>query len=97
MSNWSPAARQAMYLLAEQWVKRPDSFWGRKLKENKARLRVIHPEILEVEGKKRYTDGHIHKMACWRTATQFVRKLANDWIKLEGSPAISSEKLQKAA
>ncbi|OGL96600.1 hypothetical protein A2318_02910 [Candidatus Uhrbacteria bacterium RIFOXYB2_FULL_45_11] len=96
-SNWSPAARQALYLLAEQWVKRPDSFWGRKLKENKARLRIAHPEMIEVEGKKRYTDGHIHNMACWRTATQFVRKLANDWMKLEGSPAISSERFQKAA
>lgn len=85
-SNWSPSARQALYLLAEQWVKRPDSHWGKKLKENKARLRAIHPEVvLNEKGKKRYTDGHIHKMACWRTATQFVRKLAADWIKLEGS------------
>ena len=96
-SNWSPAARQALYLLAEQWVKRPDSHWGRKLKENKARLRVIHPQVLEIEGKKRYTDGHIHKMACWRTATQFVRKLANDWMKLEGSPQVTSTEVKKAA
>lgn len=84
-SNWSPAARQALFLLAEQWVKRPDSYWGRKLKENKAALRGRHPEVVLVEGKKRYTDGHIHKMACWRTATQFVRKLASDWVKLEGN------------
>ena len=57
---------------------------------------VIHPQVLEIE-RKRYTDGHIHKMACWRTATQFVRKLANDWMKLEGSPQVTSTEVKKAA
>ena len=76
-ANYSPAARQALYLLADQWVKRPDSHWGAKLKVNKARLRVIHPEVVIGEnGKKKYGDGHIHKMAIWRTITQFVRRLA---------------------
>ncbi|MBI4437562.1 hypothetical protein HY631_01285 [Candidatus Uhrbacteria bacterium] len=35
-----------------------------------------------MEGKKRYTDGHIHKMALWRTVTKFVEWLADQWSEL---------------
>jgi hypothetical protein len=41
------------------------------------------------EGKKRYTDGHIHKMALWRTATQFVRWLFRQWWALERQGEVS--------
>ena len=30
-----------------------------------------------------YSDGHIHKMAIWRTATQFAQWLWTEWWKLE--------------
>lgn len=90
VANWHPDARQALYLLADQFVKRKDSVWGKKLREVKAAMRAKHPEPVEVgngsnEKKvKRYTDGHIHKMAIWRTLTIFARQLWRDWQRAEG-------------
>ncbi len=106
-ANWSPQARQALYLLSDQFNRRPDSFWGKKLLQYKLALREKHPEPMEVEimvsdggmiklhsGKevfvppvfkkvKRFTDGHIHKMALWRTVTRFVEWLYKGWVAIE--------------
>lgn len=83
VANWSPEARQALFLLADQFNRRPDSEWGQKLIEYKKKLRLAHPEVEIVGGKKRYTDGHIHKMASWKTASKFVERLWRDWWRLE--------------
>lgn len=83
VANWHNDARGALYLLTDQFNRRPNSTWGQKLRENKTKLRVVHPETIEVDGKKRYSDAHIHKMALWRTATQFVVWLHKEWWKLE--------------
>lgn len=87
VANWHPEARQALYLLADQFNRRPDSVWGKKLREYKVRLRTVHPEVVTVNGKKRYTDGHIHKMALWRTLTKFVEWLFREWWNLERGAA----------
>ena len=84
-ANWSPILRQAFYLLTDQFNRRPASEWGKRLLANKAGLRERHPEIIVVDDKKRYTNGHILKMARWRTATQFARWFYNAWVKLERS------------
>lgn len=81
--NWTPSARQSLYLLADQFVKRKNSVWGQRLRENKTRLRQRHPEAIVVEGKKRYTNGHIHQMAIWRTLSQFVVWFHKAWWKFE--------------
>ncbi len=84
IANWHPTARQALFLMADQFVKRPDSVWGIKYREIKARLREIHPEPITGEnGKKKWTDGHIHRTAIWRTLTRFVEWLYPQWIKAE--------------
>ncbi len=80
VANWNPTARQSLYLLADQFNRRPGSHWGEKLLINKQRLRAQHPEPVEAERKvdgktkkvKMYSDGHIHKMGLWRTLTRFV-------------------------
>jgi hypothetical protein len=84
VANWHPDARQALYLLGDQFNRRPDSEWGKKLREYKQVLRQKHPEAVKGEnGKKKYTDGHIHKMAMWRTLTKFVEWIHREWWKLE--------------
>jgi hypothetical protein len=104
VSNWNPAARQALYLLGDQFNRRPDSVWGKKLLENKLEYRRKHPTIEcslcgvpweqctkgsetteTVVGKhpRKYTDGHIHKMAIWKTLTQFTNALFEAWTRLE--------------
>ncbi len=40
-------------------------------------------EGVEVAGKMRYFKGHLHKMALWRTASQFVDWLFDAWWDLE--------------
>lgn len=84
VANWHNDARQALYLLGDQFNRRPDSVWGKYLRTMKANLRAKHPEVEVVDGKKRYTDAHIQKMALWRTLSRFVEALHRDWWKLEG-------------
>lgn len=91
VANWSGDCRQALYLLAaDQWNKRPKSEWGIKLRENKAAFRLKHPVEEQVPSKSnkdkmvsRYSDGHIHHMGIWRTATRFVEWMVKQWLKLE--------------
>ncbi len=91
VSNWHPEARQALYLLGEQFNRRPESLWGLKLREYKRKFREKHPEVVVVAGKKRYTDGHIHKMALWRTRTKFVEWLWREWRDLEEGRAAAEK------
>lgn len=81
-NNWPRNPRQALYLLGEQFNRRPNSEWGLKLKEYKKHFREIHPEAVQINGKKRYTDGHIHRMAIWRTLTKFIEKIYKEWKKI---------------
>lgn len=100
VANWQTDGRQALYLLVDQFNRRPNTVWGKKLREIKARLRERHPEVVEVEGKKRYTDGHIQKMALWRSATKFTEWLWKEWTRIErqlDSAAPATELLAKVA
>ena len=124
VADWHPDARQALYLLADQFVKNPNSKWGKKLTGYKASLRVRHPQVcvqvkdaetsklfpkglapigeapqkrrpyydvphpsgegtIRVSGSQRYGNGHIHKMAIWRTLTRFVEWLHAEWWRIE--------------
>lgn len=94
-ANWHGDARQALYLIGDQFNRRPNSVWGLKLREYKEHFRRVHPEVLcktcgckfddcTVKGHKRsYNDGHIHKMATWRTITKFVEWLWKAWWEIE--------------
>lgn len=114
VANWHPDGRQALYLLMDQFNKRPNSPWGQKLLEYKAKLRAKHPvvecsicavpieECREKSAKghsRRYSDGHIHKMAMWRTATKFVEWLWREWTRIERArlTAVPDEPTVKAA
>lgn len=80
-ANWLNEIRQAMYLLGEQFNRRPSSVWGIKFREYKEKIRATHPEAIGENGKKKYTPIHIHKMAKWRTLTKFAEWLFREWKK----------------
>lgn len=98
VANWQQEARQALYLLADQFNKRPGTPWGDRLRTIKVELRKRHP-VVECskcgvsweecvntkEHTRRYTDAHIHKMALWRTVTKFTEWLWREWWKVEKS------------
>lgn len=88
VANWHPDGRQALFLFGDQLVRQRDTTeWGTYLIAQKEKFRQKHPNIeVNIEsGKKRYTKGHIHKMAIWRTLTRFTIRLHKDWSKLEKS------------
>ncbi len=88
VANWNGDARQALYLLGDQWNKRPDSEWGKIFRQVKVEYRKKHPEVVVEGGKKRYTDGHIHKMAVWYTLGKFVEWLFREWYRFERQHAV---------
>ncbi|MDD2786053.1 MAG: hypothetical protein PHS79_04150 [Patescibacteria group bacterium] len=101
VANWNGIARQAFFLVVDQFNKRAESEWGKYLRRMKSNQRGIHPEPIKVPSlnrdgtpkvnKKtgepilvtRYSDGHIHKRAIWRTATRFAEWLFRELIKFE--------------
>ncbi len=88
LSNWNPTVRQSLYIFADQCNRRPDSYWGKKLRANKIAYRLKHPEAITNElGKLRFNDGHIHKMSLWKTLRQFTRWLYREWSRLENDTA----------
>lgn len=89
VANWNPQLRQSLYLLGDQFNRHPDSVWGQKLREYKVKFRKKHPEVVE-NGKKKYGNGHIHKMATWRTLTKFVEWLWKEWTRIEKGQNIVS-------
>lgn len=95
VADWAPTARQAFFLLGDQFNRRPRTPWGQKLLAYKVKFREKYPEPIEVDGKKRYTNGHIHKRAIWRTVTKFAEHLYREWRKLEAKAV--EEPLKKAA
>ena len=91
VANWNSVARQSLFLLGDQFNYRPDSEWGKKFRQYKANMREQHPEVVEEGGKKRFTDGHLHKRARWRALTRFVEMLFREWTRIE------AERVEKAA
>lgn len=99
VANWNGGIRQSLFQLADQFNRRPESDWGKKLRENKARIleSVVarNPEheadiragkgMKQANGKSIYSKMHLHKMGLWRTLTQFVGDYVYpEWVKLEG-------------
>jgi len=101
-SNWDPDGRQEVWNIGGQFLRQinSDTKWGNYLKKMKIALRAKHPDIVEVvvinkDGKKakvkRYTNGHIQKMATWRTLTRFTESLWTELWKLEKSAKASPQ------
>jgi hypothetical protein len=82
-NNWKPMVRQALYTLADQFNRRPNSYWGAQLLKHKANFRIKYPEPIIVDDKIKYNDGHIHNMALWKTLRYYTRWLYKEWKRLE--------------
>ncbi len=99
VSNWVDLARQSLFLLVDQFNKRPESHWGIRLRKFKAQYRANHPDVVLVErlvdGKKKmvqkFNDGHIHQTGLWRSASRFIEWLYGRWMQLEAAAAAEPE------
>jgi hypothetical protein len=118
--NWNPNARQAFFLLGDQFNRRAGTFWGARLLANKAEYKRKHPhpilkatdgkryplidgqfkkkgnqytinqdnaEPIKVSGKQEFFNGHLLKMASWKTVQEFAEWLYWKWRRLDGYPA----------
>jgi hypothetical protein len=105
--SWRPEIRQALFLFADQCNRRPESEWGRRFLEEKARLREKYPNVVVMEypdpddpekmkKTKLYTDGHIHKKARWHLLGQFCDDLYGKWTAFYDEKKADSE-LESAA
>jgi hypothetical protein len=57
VANWHPDARQALYLLGDQFFRRPDSEWGKRLRDIMEDLRLKHPyPVIVVKGDEHGPD-----------------------------------------
>ncbi len=86
-SGWNNDARKCLWNFADQCNRRPSSVWGQHLLAIKAKTLELHPEPVEETsstGKKikRYTKGHIHKMAIWRLQTDFICVIWRQWKRV---------------
>lgn len=91
--GFNPDVRQGFYLLGDQFNRRPGSTWGEKLLRYKKGFRDRHPvPVVGENNKKRYTDGHIHKMGLWRALTRFSAWLYKEWVKIEKEARKGAEK-----
>ena len=96
-SHWNEAlVRQSLLRFGENFYLRPKSFWGQKFSYYKQTFRERHPEVVckqcgvpwaecqtQSMHSRAYNDGHITRMAMWRTLTKFVEWLWKAWWELE--------------
>lgn len=94
--QWNRMARQAFWLIgSEQFNRRQNTPWGQKLLDYKTKFRGVHPEKMckrcekpfdaacaKAKHASMYSNGHIHKMAVWRTLTKFGEWLYREWTRL---------------
>lgn len=128
--NWNPHAKQAFFLLSDQFNRRPGTFWGARLLVNKTEYKTKHPypvlvaedgkeyplidgsfkkksdqyvikvagesesqPEIKVSGKQKWFNGHLHKMALWKTIQEFAEWLWWKWRTLEGYPTCRLPKI----
>lgn len=106
VSNWHPDARQAAWKLGSlQFVRQGDrTSWGQMYRGYIVKFRATHPEVLcgtcgvpwercsEQSGShtRKYSDGHIQRMAMWRTVTKFIEWLYDQWADLARREALEA-------
>jgi len=69
------------WLVKEQFPKNNNVYWKDMIDGYRASFREKHP--VENNGKIKYGDAHILKMANWRTANRFAVWLYKEWTKIE--------------
>lgn len=127
-ANWDGSIRQALWLLSDQFNRRPGTPWGKRLVKNKEYYKKKHPNLAlryAVDGKEvlrelipgtftkkinenkstsyifhdeggdvvlkgslDYTKKHIHRMGVWKTLSEFVDWLYDNWWNIERDQAV---------
>ncbi len=87
VANWNNDARTAFFLCGDQFNRRTESEWGKKLLAYKVQFRAKHSEVKTDNGKgitvSKYSKGHTLKMAKWRTVTKLCEYIWSKWWELE--------------
>jgi len=83
-SHYNGQLKGVCWNIGEQFIRHQAPGYVDAYYAEKARLREMYPEKIEIDGKSRYTDLHIHRMACRKMIKQFLKDLWIQWRQSEG-------------
>lgn len=83
--DYSPFMKTICWKIGESFVKTKGKYRG-VYDTSREFYRRKFPERIEVDGKVKYNDGHIHAMAKRRAVKQFLSDFWVEWREVEGLP-----------
>lgn len=83
-SHFNRKLKGICFNIADQFIKQQTPGYVDLYYAEKARQRELHPVPVENNGKKLYTDAHIHNRAWRKMVKAFLRDLWVEWRKVEG-------------
>lgn len=100
-TSWNRVGRQTLYTLADQFNRRPESEWGKRLLANKEYYRARHPHTLLIEKYDVlvdiYTDGEVtgwttvEKERAYPLIEGFFEKKASKYLVMDPETAEVTE------
>jgi hypothetical protein len=86
VSPQNKALKSVLWQCGDQFVRQRAEPYRGIYDQDKARLRIEHPEPESRNGKKVWTDGHLHNMAMRKMRKIFLQHLWLVWRESEGLP-----------
>lgn len=85
-SHYNRTLKSLCWVVTDQFIKQHTPFYDDLYRDEKAKLRLLHPEKVVENGKTRYNDGHIDKMARRKVSKVFLSHLWLKWRESDGLP-----------
>jgi hypothetical protein len=85
-SHYNSRLKSELYLVTEQFIRHQTPVFVDLYYEEKVKLREKHPIAIGENGRRRYSDMHIHLMAMRKVSKLLLALLWVQWRKLEGLP-----------
>jgi hypothetical protein len=83
--EYNPRLKSFCWKIGESFIK--FKCFGRKLYEDfKKQTKEKHPQPIEVDGKKKWTKGHIHNWAKRKVVKLFIASVWEVWREMNGLP-----------
>lgn len=89
--HYNGRLKSTVWLIVDEFAKHHVSPWDDLYQEHQVRLRMLHPDKVKIDGKTRYNDSHIRKMARRRVAKEFLKQLWLVWRAQEQEASKSVE------
>lgn len=85
-SPFNTPLKSAVYIVVDMFIKHRTDIYREHYDKQKLEYRIKHPEKITVNGKTKYSDGHIHTMAIRKVAKLWLQHLWLVWRNESGLP-----------